>query len=618
MCGICGIIGKYDKALLEKMCEAMLHRGPDSDGVYSEDDMGMGIRRLKIIDLETGDQPIHNENHNLWIVFNGEIYNYKELRSDLIKKGHSLYTKTDTEVILHLYEEYGNDCVNYLRGMFAFAIWDSDKKRLFLARDRVGIKPLYYSFNNGRFLFASELKAILKDSSVSRMLDLESLEYYLTFLYIPAPFTIFKSINKLPPGHTLVMEGGVIKVRRYWKLDFGQEKIETEDYYSERIKELLKEVTRLHMISDVPIGALLSGGLDSSTIVALMSKLTNYPIKTFSIGFEEKFSSYNELEFSRQIAKQFGTEHREFIIKPNIVETLPKVINHLEEPFADSSAILNYLICQEARKFVTVGLTGIGGDEIFGGYPRYLGLMIDEKYQRVPRFLRAGLSRLSGFIPQTTDSQNIGGRLSRFLKASCETENQRYLSWLTYFDPLMKSQLLNQPIKVGKYIHNDYLDEEESGDSLNRASYLDINTYLVDDLLIMADKMSMANSFELRVPLCDHKLMEFCSSIPFSVKLKNLKLKSLFKKTIEGVLPQEIIDKRKQGFMVPLADWLKDDLKDFVKDALSEEAVNRRGYFNSDYVAKILDLHFKGKKVMTHQIWALLVFELWAKKYLDS
>ncbi|MBM3247930.1 MAG: asparagine synthase (glutamine-hydrolyzing) [Candidatus Omnitrophica bacterium] len=618
MCGICGIVGKYDKQLLEKMCDAMVHRGPDSDGIFSGTDMGLGIRRLRIIDLETGDQPIHNENKNLWIVLNGEIYNYKELKEGLIKKGHRFYTKTDTEVILHLYEEYKDDCVDFLRGMFSFAIWDSDKKRLFLARDRVGIKPLYYSFNNGRFIFASELKAILKDESAVKSIDSESLEYYLTFLYIPAPFTIFKSVRKLPPAHILTMQDGIIKIRRYWKLDFYHDKIEAEDDYVEKIKSMLEEVTKLHMVSDVPIGALLSGGLDSSAVVALMSEFTQHPIKTFSIGFEEKFSSYNELEFSRLVAKQFGTEHHEFIIKPNIIETLPKIIQYLEEPFADSSAILNYLICKEAKKFVTVGLTGIGGDEIFGGYPRYLGLMVDEHYQRFPRFLRAALSGFSGFIPQTTDSQNIGGRLSRFFKGSCANTNQRYLSWLTYFDAVMKSELLNQEVTVRNYIHNDYLNELETSDFIDKASYMDINTYLPDDLLIMADRMSMANSFELRVPLCDHKLMELCAGIPFSVKLKGLKLKSLFKKTLNNVLPQEVINKRKQGFMVPLADWLKEDLRDFVKDSLSNEAIKKRGYFNPEYVSEVLDLHFKGKKVLTHQIWALLVFELWAQKYLDS
>jgi asparagine synthase (glutamine-hydrolysing) len=616
MCGICGVIGKQDKELIARMCETMLHRGPDSNGIFAQENIGIGIRRLKIIDLATGDQPMHNEDKSLWIVFNGEIYNFKELRTDLLKKGHKFYTNSDTEVILHLYEEYKDDCVQYLRGMFAFAIWDANEKRLFLARDRIGIKPLYYSFTNGRLIFASQLNTILVDKTVPRTINSQALNYFLTFLYIPAPFSIFKEIKKLPAAHTLTLKNGNLEIKRYWRLNFQQDKIESEDYYVERIKQMLNEVTKLHMISDVPLGALLSGGLDSSTIVALMSALTKFPIKTFSIGFEEKFASYNELEYSRLIAETFNTEHREFIIKPKISDILPKVISHLQEPFADSSAILNYLICQEAKKFVTVGLTGIGGDEIFGGYPRYLGLAVDEYYQRLPRFLRLGLSGLAKFIPQTRDSQNIGGRLSRFIRSNSENRNDRYLEWISYFNSDMKARLLNQE-NITKYIHSDYFAEEKSNDFLNKASYLDISTYLPDDLLNMADKMSMAHSFELRVPFCDHKLMELCASIPFSVKLKGLKLKNLFRKVIKGILPDEIINKRKQGFMVPLADWLKDDLSDFVNDILSEQAIKKRGYFNAKYVFEILDLHSKGKKVLTHQIWALLVFELWAKEYLD-
>ncbi|MBL7196686.1 MAG: asparagine synthase (glutamine-hydrolyzing) [Candidatus Omnitrophica bacterium] len=618
MCGICGIVGKQDKQLLEKMCNTMLHRGPDSNGTFAERDVGLGIRRLRIIDLETGDQPIHNEDKTKWIIHNGEIYNFKELREDLIRKGHRFYTKSDTEVILHLYEEYKDDCVKFLRGMFVFAIWDNNEKRLFLARDRVGIKPLYYSFRNAKLVFASQLRAILQDKEISHSIDLEALDYYLTFLYIPAPLTIFRDIRKLPPAHTLTIKNGNIKIKRYWRLDFKQDKIESDDYYKERLIEILREVMQLHMISDVPLGALLSGGLDSSTIVAMMSRLSRCPIKTFSIGFEKRFSSYNELEYSRLIAEKFHTEHREFIIRPKIIDILPQIVSHSEEPFADSSAILNYLICQEAKKFVTVGLTGIGGDEIFGGYPRYLGLIVDKYYQRLPHFLRSGLSGLSNFIPQTSDSQNIGGRLSRFIRSNSETKNGRYIRWLTYFDSDMKSKLLNQEPKDYRYIHYNYLDDEKSNDFLNKASYLDINTYLPNDLLIMADKMSMAHSFELRVPLCDHKLMEFCAGIPFSMKLKGLKLKSLFKETIKDILPEKVVNKRKQGFMVPLADWLREDLKDYVLQTLNESNIKKGGYFNSKYIAKILDMHFKGKAIYTHQIWALFIFEIWQRNFINN
>lgn len=617
MCGICGIVGRQDKELLQRMCNSLVHRGPDSNGMFTKGNISLGIRRLKIIDLETGDQPIHNEDKTVWLVLNGEIYNYKKLKADLIKKGHKFYTKTDTEVVVHLYEEYKDYCVKFLRGMFTFAIWDSTRRKLFIARDRIGIKPLYYYTREGRFIFASELKAILQDNGVSKLIDREALDYYLTFLYIPAPLTIFKEIRKLPAAHTLTIQDGKININRYWKLEFNQEMVRPEHYYIQMAKDLLYEATKLHMISDVPLGALLSGGLDSSAIVAMMSRLSSYPIKTFSIGFENKFSSYNELRYSRIVAEKFQTDHKELIIKPDVANLIPKIISHLEEPFADSSAILNYLICQEARQFVTVGLTGIGGDEIFGGYPRYLGLMVDKYYQRLPGSLRSALSGISDFIPQTRDSQNMGGRLSRFIKSSQETKNDRYISWLTYFDKEMKTKLLNQGLEDSIYLHYNYLESQETPDFLNSASYLDINTYLPDDLLVMADKMSMANSFELRVPLCDHELMEFSASIPFSVKLKGFRLKSLFKKAVKDILPSEVINKRKQGFMVPLADWLKDDLQDFVKGVLSESTIKKRGIFNSKYVNELLSLHFQGKKIFTHQIWALLVFELWARQYLD-
>jgi asparagine synthase (glutamine-hydrolysing) len=619
MCGICGIVGRQDRDLLEKMCETMLHRGPDSNGIFIQEGISLGIRRLRIIDLETGEQPIYNEDKTIWIVHNGEIYNFKELRENLIKKGHKFYTKTDTEVILHLYEEYRDNCISFLRGMFVFAIWDDREKKLFLARDRIGIKPLYYYIREGRFIFASQLSTILEDKNVSKLIDYQAIDYYLTFLYIPCPLTIFKEIKKLPPGHILTIKDGRIEIRRYWKLEFKQHKIQPDDYYINRIKEILEEVIKLHMISDVPLGALLSGGLDSSTIVAMMSKISNLPIRTFSIGFEERFSSFNELEYSRIIAEEFQTEHKEFIVRPNVVDILPKIISHLEEPFADSSAILNYLICMEAKRFVTVGLSGIGGDEIFGGYPRYIGIMVDRYYQRLPGFIRLGLSGLSDFIPQTRDSQNIGGRLSRFIRLGNGTENDRYINWISYFDSDMKSRLLNQKVKTNRYyIHYSYLDDKEINDFADKVTYLDINTYLPDDLLIMADKMSMVHSFELRVPLCDHKLIEFCANIPFSIKLKGLKLKSLFKKTVGDILPKKIINKKKQGFMVPLADWLKDDLSDFVKDILNETALKKRGIFNSRYVTEMLSLHFQGERVLTHQIWALLIFELWARHYLDS
>ncbi len=623
MCGICGITGKFDKDILTRMNVSLIHRGPDSEGFYVDDDVGLAVCRLRIIDLQTGDQPIHNEDETIWIVFNGEIYNFKELRESLIKEGHKFYTQTDTEVIVHLYEDCGENCVNHLRGMFAFAIWDKNEKRLFLARDRLGIKPLYYSFINNRFAFASEIKSLLQDNNFSRNINFAALDKYLTFLYVPAPLTIFEGINKLLPGHTLILKDGQVEIKKYWRLDFCLKK-DSEEGYIERIKENLRDIVRLHMVSDVPLGVLLSGGLDSSTVVGLMSKISSRPIETFSIGYEDRFSSYNELGYSKAVAELFGTSHHQFILKPDILRTLPRIVDFLDEPFADSSAILNYLICQEARHFVTVALSGIGGDEIFGGYPRYLGAAASRYYDFLPLGFRRGLKGIANFIPQSRSSRNTGGRIRRFLEGGALPLEQRYLSWVSYFNPEMKGHLYTNYFHGllkdfdSASIHRDYLNAIKADNPLDRISYLDIHSYLPDDLLIMADRMSMANSLELRVPLCDHKLVELLATIPFSVKLKGFKLKSLFKKSVKDLLPEKILNKKKQGFMVPLADWLREDLKLYLLDELSEKSIKRRGFFEPKFVQELLKRHFNCRGVFTHQIWALFILELWCKKNIDS
>ncbi len=622
MCGICGLTGNIDRPLVEKMTKALFHRGPDSEGFYFEDEVGLGVRRLRIIDLNTGDQPIHNENNTIWIVFNGEIYNFRELRDSLIKKGHLFYTNTDTEVIVHLYEDYGDDCPKYLRGMFAFAIWDKNEKRLFLVRDRIGIKPLYYNFTNNRFAFASEIKSLLQDNNISREVNSYAIDKYLTFLYIPAPLTIFNNIHKLLPGHTLSFRNGKIEIKKYWQLDFETKKCPQEEYL-ERIKENLEEVVKLHMVSDVPLGALLSGGLDSSTIVGLMSKVSGKQIETFSIGFEDKFSSYNELEYSTAVAQFFQTKHHQVILKTDILRNLPQIVRFLDEPFADSSAILNYLICQEAKKFVTVALSGVGGDEVFGGYPRYLGAMASRYYDFLPPFLRSCFKGMAGFIPQSRKSQNTGGRLKRFLNAGLLSFEEKYISWISYFSKDSKKELYSEGFKNvlnddSFDIHRRRLNEINTKDSLDKISYLDFCTYLPDDLLIMSDRMSMANSLEMRVPFCDHKLIEEMARIPFSEKLKGFKLKSLFRKAVKDLLPQKIINKKKQGFMLPLADWISEDLKPYICEVLSEENIKKRGFFNPQYIQRMLELHFNKKELLTHQIWSLFILELWCQNNIDN
>lgn len=615
MCGICGFSGDRDEALLERMSGCLIHRGPDSGGKYIDEDIGLGIRRLSIIDLKTGDQPIYNEDKTLVIVFNGEIYNFRELRENLEKKGHHFYTKTDTEVIVHLYEDYKDGCVDFLRGMFAFAVWDKTAKRLFLARDRIGEKPLYYTFQSGRFFFASELKALLENKSLSRQINLESLDYYLRFLYVPAPLSIFKGIYKLLPGHTLVWEDNKIKIERYWDLKLQPAKNLSEEDLAEQIRGNLKEAVGLRLISDVPLGVFLSGGIDSGIIIAMMRQVSGSEIDTFSLGFDKKYAAYNELEYSRLLADYFATDHQEFIVNPEIVKLLPKIVWHLDEPFGDSSAILTYLISHQARKYVTVALSGIGGDELFAGYPRYAAAKASLYYQNLPYFLRFGFSRLS-----TKDTR---GRLSRFLRDGILPERERYINWLSVFTDETRKNLysgsLNAVLEEKKAaIHAEYFNRTTSLDYLERIFYLDVNTYLPDDLLFMADRMSMANYLELRAPLCDHKLMEFCASIPGNLKVKNFRLKNLLKNSLKGILPGKILRKKKQGFMVPIGEWFKGELKGYLKEILSEENIRKRGYFNPAFVKRMLNEHFEGKRIYTHQLWALLIFELWARRFIDE
>ncbi|MFZ5799804.1 MAG: asparagine synthase (glutamine-hydrolyzing) [Candidatus Omnitrophota bacterium] len=619
MCGICGIVGKPDKQIVEAMTKRMVHRGPDCDGFYLDADAALGMRRLKIIDLNTGDQPIHNEEQSVWVIFNGEIYNFKSLRRQLETKGHCFYTQSDTEVIVHLYEEYAEDFPKYLEGMFAVAVWDKNNKRLLLCRDRLGIKPLYYHLKDGQISFASEISALLENKAISRDLDWVAVDNYLTFLYIPAPLTIYRDIKKLLPGKILSFQKGKAETKTYWELTAEAANLSSdENYHIEKIRGLLNHSISSHMLSDVPLGALLSGGLDSSCVVGLMSKFSERPVETFSFGFEQRYSSYNELDYARQVAKLFNCRHHEFILRPDIEKTILRAVEFIDEPFADSSAILNLLVTQEARRFVTVALSGIGGDEVFGGYPRYSAAMSLSEFRRLPLFLRQGLQGLSKFIPESRQSGNPGGRLKRYLAAGTLAPEEAYVSWMMYFDRQKKSRLYSDDFKArlihqAGYVHFDYFAQTEKGDFADRANFVDLMTYLPDDLLIMADRMSMANSLELRVPLCDHKLVEYLALLPFALKMRGLKMKYLFKKLLCGLLPENILNKRKQGFSLPLADWLREDLKGILRETLSEDNLKRRGWFNPGEATALINGHLKGKQVNTHQLWALLILELWFK-----
>jgi len=624
MCGICGTAGFFDQALLLKMTRALVHRGPDSEGFYSDEKISLGVRRLRVIDLTTGDQPIHNEDETVWVVLNGEIYNYRQLKSELRLRGHAFYTNSDTEVIVHLYEEYGKDCVAYLDGMFVFAVWDKAENALLIARDRLGIKPLYYRYHDSRLVFSSELKSLIQDSGFSRNLDPAALAYFFGFLYIPSPLTIMRGIRKLPPAHTLTYKDGCIDIQRYWDLRLsvasnGKQVGFCE--YIEKAQEFLSQAVKKRLISDVPLGAFLSGGIDSSAIVAMMRKVSSGPIKTFSIGYAEKYSDFNELDYAERVARQFETEHKTFIVEPDIIELLPKVVWCLDEPFADSSAVLNYLISREAKREVTVALSGIGGDEAFGGYPRYIGARLSFGYRRLPQSLRRALAKAAVFLPESAGSRNWGSWARRFLQGGILGGEEQYIMWMCFFDRNSLFALLSPAIRnelIGfdlMRVHRDFFDRCRGGNYLNRICYVDVQTYLVDDLLFLGDRTSMASSLEVRVPFCDHKLMEFAAAIPCQFKFKRFQLKGLLKAAFKDSLPAAILHKPKQGFMVPLARWLREDLREYVYDTLGKSSFKDTPYFDFGSVQKMLDSHMRGKANFSHQIWALLVFRTWCNLY---
>ncbi|MBC8555873.1 MAG: asparagine synthase (glutamine-hydrolyzing) [Candidatus Brocadiales bacterium] len=639
MCGICGFVGNVEDTVFQRMLNVLSHRGPDDRGYTqfrgetSEMKVSLGHTRLSIIDLSpSGHQPMSNEDDTVWIVYNGEIYNFREISKGLKTKGHKFKSKSDTEVIIHAYEEWGESCVQYLNGMFAFAIWDKKKERLFIARDRLGIKPLYYWVGSNKFIFASEIKAILEYREFEKKVDPKTLFHFMTFLYIPSPLSIFKGIKKLPPAHTLTLEKHKVEIKKYWDLAFrprspdfhSKLNSKSEEYYKKQIMVLLQDVLESHMISDAPLGAFLSGGIDSSAVVGLMSKLCPEPVKTFSIGYEGKGEeSYNELKYARIVSKYYGTDHQEFILKPEMIDLLPKIVWHLDEPFADLATIPTYLVSEAASQYVKVALTGIGGDEVFGGYPRYLGARISQLYVKLPLFVRKLLVIAAETLPESGESRNIPGWVKRFMRGSLLPEDERYISWVSSLTNHQSSQLFTEDFlssisdfSVNK-THKTFYAENSANNILEKIFYLDIKTYLADDLLMMGDKMSMAHSLEIRVPFCDHKLIEFAATIPTELKFKGLKLKSLLKESLAGLLPEEILQRKKQGFMVPMSKWFQNELKDFTMDLLSEERIRKRGYFRPDFIKLLLRQHYRGKQDFTDQIYALISLELWHQVFMD-
>lgn len=628
MCGICGRLNfdphdPVDPGFIAHMNAMMVHRGPDDSGIHVDANVGLGNQRLAIIDLTpAGHMPMSNEDGSIWITFNGELYNYPELTSQIRARGHIVRSHSDTEAILHLYEDYGTACLQYLRGMFAFAIWDYPHQRLFIARDRVGKKPLAYAIVNHSIIFASEIRCLLLDSRIPREPDLEAIHHFLTYQYVPAPLTAFKGIRKLPPAHSLVCEHGEIRIERYWDLNYSPRHNVSEAEWSARIRETLRESTKIRLMSDVPLGAFLSGGIDSSAVVATMSALSSERVKTFSIGFQDG-GGFDETRYARVVAQRFNTEHQEFIVKPSAAEVLPVLVWHYGEPYADASAIPTYYLSKMTRQSVTVALNGDGGDESFAGYDRYIAHRALDKLAVFPASLRDWMSRAAQHLPESTDHKDWARRAKRFAAAAALTPDRRYGRLVSSFDDQGKFQLYSPALRdqLGQCdsfrILHDYYARALAQDPLARILYVDVMTYLPDDLLVKVDIASMAVSLEARSPFLDHKLMELAATIPSNLKVKGIISKYILKKTMEGVLPPEIIHRKKQGFGVPIGTWFRTELSDLVNGILLAPRSIERGYFDPGSLARLVDEHIAGRVDHGARIWALLNLELWHRTYID-
>lgn len=623
MCGIAGIISAaadepIERETIHRMCQSMVHRGPDDEGILVKHGIGLGMRRLSIIDLAGGHQPVSNEDGSVSIVFNGEIYNFPSLREDLLRRGHRFSTHTDTEVIVHLYEEMGTDCVSKLRGMFAFALYDERRRKLLIARDRLGIKPVHYALAGERLLFASEIKAILAVAPELAALNNEALLQYMYFGYVPEPLTAFSSIQKLPPGHLLEFDNGRIDVRQYWDLPrYSTHPPQSEEECLEEMERRLAEAVRMRLISDVPLGALLSGGTDSSTVVALMVQASSKRVKTFSIGFRHE--DFNEARYARMVAQKFDTDHHELVVEPNVLETVETLTSSLEEPFGDSSMLPTYYVSQMARKYVTVALSGDGGDEIFAGYDRYAIQMRRQVFERIPGWARR-LYREQVYPRLPVDMK--GKKFSYNVSLSWRERYIDSISFLPAFErdtPLLSKEfraLLETESSPEKVMYQ-YFNRVSGTDAVSQLLYVDTKTYMVADILTKVDRMSMATSLEVRVPMLDHEFVEWATGLPVQWKIHAGKQKVLLRKLAERLgMPRAVLYRPKQGFALPLVDWLKNELKELVLSVLLDANTLKRGYFEPSGVRLLLDEHFRGRRDHSGKIWRLLVFELWHRNYL--
>ena len=624
MCGIAGIIHAdpshpVSPQAIRKMCDSIVHRGPDDFGSYVEGHVGIGMRRLSIIDLHTGEQPIPNEDRTLWIVFNGEIYNYRLLRQELEAKGHRFRTTSDTEVIVHLYQELGVDCVGRLEGMFAFAIWDSRQDSVMLARDRIGIKPLYYAEIPDGLIFGSELKTLLSHPGISRDVSVEAIAEYFTHLCVPGDLSIYQAIKKLPPAHVLTYRDKRVRLSRYWHVQPTPDERLTEQEWIEQLRAMLKDSVESHMIADVPVGAFLSGGLDSGAMVALMAQASPQPIQTFTVGFSMESGRFDEREGASTVAARYGTDHHDCLLEADVRDVLPKIVSAFDEPFADSSAIPNWLVCQETARHVKVALSGLGADELFGGYERYVGLQLGKSFQRIPRVFRRAAARLLENLPAGKGMSYRLDRAKRFLAAGELSSSERYRSFIATF-PDVRSILhpdVTAALRSRTSRYDEVINALACDGPLDLGLFADLYLYLPDDLLPLSDRVSMAHSLEIRVPFLDHRLVEFAARMPSHFKVRGLQKKYLFRKAIMPWLPLEHFTRPKQGFSVPLAAWLRGSLRPVLDDLAHGRQWRSSPWLDQSAVEELVKQHLAGSHNHESRLWAIICFREWERQCND-
>jgi asparagine synthase (glutamine-hydrolysing) len=612
-----------DKQRIHEMCNAMIHRGPDEDGIHCQGNVGLGMRRLSIIDLSTGRQPIHNEDQTVWVMLNGEIYNYRELRDELRGKGHRFYTDSDTEVLVHLYEEYGDEFVEHLSGMFGFALFDTARDRILIGRDRIGEKQIYYCQAGDALVFGSEIKCLFASGLVDREIDPVAVDEYLRYLYIPAPRTIFRNIRELPAASMMIIEGGVkSRIVNYWRLEVRPPSVRNENEAVEAVSEQLERSVASRMVSDVPIGALLSGGIDSSAVVAGMVAAASQPVKTYTIGYEGDQSVYDERADARKIAKHLGTDHHEIVIKPDIEDVIPRLVRAFDQPFADSSAVANYYVFQETSKHVKVVLSGLGGDELLGGYERHLAIRRHAGLAWLPRWMSAGaLPWLTGLLPEPRSGARQIDRVKRFARGMAAPAPAAYEAYLTAFDADTRGELLREGVRSevaaanSEPVYAKLFETFDSEDPVGSATCVDVLSYLPGDLLTLTDRMSMQHSIEARAPLIDHDFVELALSIPSALRIRGAEKKRILRQVVRNRIPPEILDRPKRGFTIPVTNWFRDELQGYLRSVLATERVAKTGLFNTNVVERLIQEHVDRRHNHHARLWALVTFMVWNDEY---